>query len=210
MSLLTGTPEGSVISQSDNVFLEGAPWIYYQDRTANPLQNPDADGFYWGMSGTSTYPAYSLSCYEDVALGEDLTVNAIRCDKSGDTGVIQKRNHLEFSFTLSTLFPLTTVSPILKASAVTTSAPFEKMGIGDVDNNTYYRIYAPKVYDNVNGDYVSITIHKAQFVNAFNISMQSGDRWQIGGIEIWGFADDNLPDAQKFATVIRYDPSAIT
>ena len=211
MALLTGTPEGNVISQADNIFLEGAPWIYYQDREADPLNNPDGDGFYWGMSGTSTYPAYALACYEDVSLGEDLTVNAIRCDKSGDTGVIQKRNHLEFAFTLSTLFPLTTISNVMKTGAgVTTSAPFEKVGIGEIDNNQYYRVWAPKVYDQTNGDYLSITIHKAQFVNAFNISMQSGDRWQIGGIELWGFADDNRPDAQKFATIIRYDPSAIT
>lgn len=210
MSLVTGSALGNITSQNSDVFVEGAPWIYYQDYNADPLFNPDGDGFYWGMSGTSTYPAYSLACYEDVTMSEDLTVNAIRCDKSGDTGVIQKRNHLEFSITLSTLFPLTTIQAVLKASAVTTSAPFEKMGLGDVDNNAFYRVYLPKVYDEDAGDYVAITLHKAQFVNAFNIAMQSGDRWQIGGISIWAFAHDSLPNAQKFATIVRYDPSLIT
>lgn len=209
MGLLTGTPEGSVTEQNE-LYVEGAPWIFYQNSLADPLHNPDGDGFYWGMSGTTTYPALSLACYEDVALGEDLTVNAIRCDKVGDKGVIQKRNHLEFSFTLSSLFPLTTTAPILKGSAVTTSAPFEKMGLGVIDNNTYYRVYLPKVYDENAADYVQITIHRAQFVDAFSIAMVSGDRWRVGGISIWGFADDDLPSAQQFATITRYDPSLIT
>lgn len=209
MSLLTGTPEGNVVSQNE-VYIEGAPWIYYQNNTATPLNNPDGDNFYWGMSGTSTYPAYELACYEDVALSEDLTINNIRCDKVGDKGVIQKRNYLELSITLSTLFPLTTTAEIFKGSAVTTSAPFEKMGIGVIDNNTYFRVWLPKVYDQDNGDYVSFTLHRAQFVDAFNISMASGDAWKIGGISIRAFADDNLPAAQQFATVVRYDPSLIT
>lgn len=210
MSLITGTPEGSITQQTTTVFPEGAPWIYYQDIAASPLNNPDGDGFYWGMSGTATEPAIELACYEDVSLGEDLTVNAIRCDRSGDIGVIQKRNFLEFSITLSTLFPLTTISPVLKASPVTTSAPFEKMGIGTIDNSTYYRLWLPKVTDEAAADYVSFTLHRAQFVDAFSINMASGDKWTIGGITIRAFADDTLPDAQKFATVIRYDPSLIT
>ncbi len=209
-ALLTGTPEGQVNQQSSSVFIEGAPWIFYQNNDANPLNNPDGDGFFWGMSGTVTQPAIELACYEDVTLSEDLTVNAIRCDRSGDFGVIQKRNFLEFSITLSTLFPLTTIQPILKGGVVTTSAPFEKMGLGSIDNNTFYRVWLPKVYDDVEADWVSFTLHKAQFVEAFNISMASGDKWQIGGITIRAFADDSLPDAQKFATVIRYDPSLIT
>jgi hypothetical protein len=201
MSLVTGTPEGNVISQNE-VYIEGAPWIYYQDNTANPLNNPDGDGYYWGMSGTSSQPAYELACYEDVALSEDLTINNIRCDK---------RNYLELSITLSTMFPLTTTAPIFKSgSTVLSSAPFEKMGIGVIDNLTYYRIWLPKVYDEDSADYVSITLHRAQFVDAFNISMASGDAWKIGGISIRAFADDNLPTAQQFATVVRYDPSLIT
>lgn len=209
MALITGTPEGNVISQEE-IYIEGAPWIYYQREEANLLHNPDGDNFYWGLSGTSTYPVYSLACYEDVSLGEDVTVNAVRCDKVGDKAVIQKRNRLEVSLALSTIFPLTTVKPILKGSAVTTSAPFEKMGLGQINNNLYYHVYLPKVYDEDAADYVSFTIHRAQFVDAWNIAMVSGDKWMVGGITIAGLIDETKPAGQEFATVIRYDPSAIT
>lgn len=209
MALITGTPEGNVISQEE-IYIEGAPWIYYQREEANLLHNPDGDNFYWGLSGTSTYPVYSLACYEDVSLGEDVTVNAVRCDKVGDKAVIQKRNRLEVSLALSTIFPLTTVKPILKGSAVTTSAPFEKMGLGQINNNLYYHVYLPKVYDEDAADYVSFTIHRAQFVDAWNIAMVSGDKWMVGGITIAGLIDETKPAGQEFATVIRYDPSAVT
>jgi len=209
MTLLTGTPEGTILQQQD-VYIEGAPYIFYQDVRATPLFNPDDDGFYWGMSGTTTYPAVELACYQDVALSEDMTINAIRCDKTGDVGVIQKRNFLDLSLTLKTLLPLTTISPILKGGAVTTVAPFEKMGIGDVNNNIYYQMYLPKVYDPIEADYVTIQLHRAQFVGTFALAMPSGDAWSIGGISIRAFADTTKPTAQKFATIIRYDPSLIT
>lgn len=209
MSLVTGTPEGNIIEQ-DEIFVEGAPWIYYQRQEAGLLHDPDGDNFHWGLSGTSTYPVFSLACYEDVSLGEDVTVNAVRCDKTGDKAVIQKRNRLELSLALSTIFPLTTTKPIIKGSAVTTSAPFEKMGLGTINNNLYYHVYLPKVYDEDEGDYVSITIHRAQFVDAFNIAMVSGDKWVVGGISIAGLIDESKPAGQEFATIIRYDPSAIT
>jgi len=208
MTLLTGTPEGNVIDQ-DDIYIEGAPYIYYQRQEAGLLHAPDSDGYYWGLSGTSVYPVYSLACYEDVALGEDVTVNAVRCDKSGDKAMIQKRNRLEVSLSLSTLFPLTTTSPILNASTPLSATPFEKMGIGNINNNVYYHVYLPKVYDEDAGDYVSFTIHRAQFVNAWSIAMVSGNKWMIGGINIAGLVDDSKPSGQEFATVIRYDPSAI-
>ena len=209
MALVTGAAVGNVISQDTEIYIEGAPWIYLQDYEASYLNPPDGDGFYWGMSGTSVHPVYSLACYEDVGLGEDLTVNAIRCDKFGDTAVIQKLNHLEFTFALSTLFPLTTTRPILRGSTVFTSAGLEKMGIGPINNNQYWRLYLPKVYDEDVGDYVSITIHRVQFVDAWTIAMPSGDKWMIGGITAWGLADEILPTAQQFATIIRSDLSAL-
>lgn len=209
MALLTGVPQGNVQQQTE-LWIEGAPYIYYQNTLATPLWNPDANNFYWGMSGTSTYPVYQLACYEDVALADDLTVNAVRCDHVGDRGVIKKRNHLVFSFSLSSLFPLANISPLLRGSTVTTAAPFEKMGLGQVDNATYYRIYLPKVYDETAFDYVSITIHRAQFVDPWTIAMVSGDKWMLGGISAWALADDTKPSGQEFATIIRYDPSLIT
>ncbi len=209
MALVTGTPQGNVVSQDTEIYLEGAPWIYMQDYEADYLNNPDGDGYYWNFSGTTAYPVYSLACYEDVGLGQDLTVNAIRCDKFGDTAVIQKLNHLEFAFALSTLFPLTTTRPILRGSTVFTSSGLEKMGVGPINNNQYWRLYLPKVYDEDVGDYVSITIHRVQFVDAWTIAMPSGDKWMIGGITAWGLADEGLPTAQQFATIIRSDLSAI-
>lgn len=208
MPLVTGTPEGNVIAQ-DEIYIEGAPYVYYQDYAADYLLNPDGDGYYYGLSGTSVYPVYELACYEDVALADDVTVNSVRCDKVGDKAVIQKRNHLVFTLALSSLFPLTTTSPIIRGSTPTSSTPFEKMGIGPINNNAFYHVYLPKVYDEAAFDYVSITIHKAQFVDAWTIAMVSGDKWMLGGIAIWGLVDDTMPAGQEYATIIRYDPSAI-
>ena len=211
MALVTGAAVGTIVDQDTEILIEGAPWIYLQDYQAPYLFSPDDDGFYWGMTGTPTYPVYSLACYEDVALGQDLTVNAVRCDKFGDLAVIQKLNHLEFTFALSTLFPLTTSRPILRGSEVFTDpvAGLEKMGIGPINNALFWRLYLPKVYDEDAADYVSITIHRVQFVDAWTIAMPSGDKWMVGGITAWGLADQSLPTAQQFATIIRSDLSAL-
>jgi len=210
MSLLTGTPLGQINAQ-ENTTVEGAPWVYFQDASANELKNPDADGFYWGLSGTVSYPVQELACYSDVRFGDDVEVNAVRCDHIGDKSVIQKRGHLVLSLTLKTLFPLSILRHIIRGSAVTVSGgDIEKMGIGTINNNLYYHVYLPVVYDSDTGDYVCITGHRCQFVNAWEINMAYGTPWTLTGVEIWMFADDTKPDAQKFATVIRADPSAIS
>lgn len=208
MSLLTGVPIGNVIGQ-DEVYIEGAPWIYYQDARAPEQFNPDSDGYYYGLTGSTTYPVYSLACYEDVQLGSDLTVNAVRCDKEGDKAAIQKLNHLEFTFSLSTLFPLTTVAPIIRGSTPLTIPNFEKMGIGTINNNLFYHIYLPKVYDEAEGDFVAITIHRAQFTGPWTLAMPSGNRWLLGGIAAWGYSDPTKPSGQEFATIIRRDPDLL-
>lgn len=204
MSLLTGVPLGNIVEQ-DEIYIEGAPWIYYQDARADELFNPDGDGYYYGLSGTTQYPVYSLACYEDVQLGSDLTVNAVRCDKEGDKAAIQKLNHLEFTFSLSTLFPLTTVAPIIRGSTPLTTTDFEKMGIGTINNNLFYHVYLPKVYDEAEGDFVAITIHRAQFTGPWTLAMPSGNRWLLGGIAAWGYSDPTKPSGQEFATIIRRD-----
>ncbi len=53
--LVTGTPIGNSPSQ-ENTYIEGAASIFVQDYRANPLYNSDAQGYYWGLSGTSSYP----------------------------------------------------------------------------------------------------------------------------------------------------------
>ena len=208
MALVTGTPLGQVNAQ-DELYIDQAPTIYFQDNTANPLNNPDGDGFYWGLSGTTTYPVYSLSCYEDVVWASEFESNAIRCDAVGDKSQLQKLNHIDLTFTLKTLMPLATLTHILRGGAVTTNAgATEKMGIGQPDNDLYYRYYFVSVYDETAGDHITVTAHKAQFVDAWELGFTYGEPATLG-VTLRAFAEDTLPAAQLFATVIRADPSAI-
>lgn len=209
MALVTGTPLGS-ITTNEEISLEGAPNIYFQDSRATELKAPDADGYYWGLSGTSTYPVYQLGCYTDVALGEDIEMNVVRCDTVGDKDVVQKRNYLELTLTLQHFFPFEVLRHVIKASAPATSlTDVSKMGIGKVNNTVKYHVYMPKVYDEDTGDYLVFHLHQAKFVDAFSISMSSGENWSVSGIKIRAFADENKPQNQLFATVIRADPSAL-
>lgn len=209
MSLLTGTPLGSVTSQEE-INITDAPYIYFQDSRATELHNPDADNYYYGLSGTTAYPVYNMGCYQDVQFTEDVTLNVVRCDTVGDKGATQRRNYLEFSFTILHLLPLSVAYNFLNASVPTKTAPFEKMGIGKINNNRFFHLYVPKVYDDDTGDYLIFHIHKAQFVDAWNIGMRSGDPWQVSGVKLRAYADDTKPANQVFATVVRLDPSAIT
>jgi hypothetical protein len=204
MPLVTGTPIGNVDVQ-DEIYLEGAPYVYFQDYRANPLYNPDVDGFYWGLSGTSVYPAYNLGCINDVSLTEDITINNIRCDTVGDKSVVQRRNYVEFVFTLQTMFPLIELRHLLGLSAVTATGGLEKVGIGSINNNLYYMVYAPKVYDDDTGDYLLFHLHKAKPVDAWTIGM-GVDGWKITGLKFRAFADTTKPDAQKFGVIVRADP----
>lgn len=208
MALVTGTPAGSVTSQEET-YLDGAPYIYFQDAEADPLNNPDGDTYYWGLSGTSTYPAYNIGCPVDVALGEDVTLNAVRCDNIGDKSAIQRRNYLEVTVTIQSFFPLTVLRHMMKASSPDVGTDIEKMGIGDINNNLFYMVYMPKVYDEDAGDYVLFHAHRAQFVDAFSISMRSGEPWQMTGVRLRAYADENKPANQKFMTVVRADVSAL-
>lgn len=208
MALVTGTPYGT-LTQQDEIYLEGAPYVYFQESDSLTPLMVDSDGFYWGLSGTPSRPVFQLACYEDVSLASDVTVNQIRCDNVGDKDVIQKLNHLMFQLTLSSLFPLSVLTHIMRGSAVTLSGKVEKMGIGPINNNKVYKVYLPKVYDDDTGDWVQFTLHRAKFVDAWTINMPSGDKWTMTGVTIWGLADDSKPSAQRFATVTRADPSAL-
>lgn len=210
MTLQTGTPLGSITYQED-LYLEGAAYIFFQDSTATPLNNPDSDGFYWGLSGTTAYPVYNLGCVQDVSLGEDLTVNAVRCDTVGDKDVVQRRNYLEVTLTITSLFPLSVLAPIMNASLPTThAAGHEKMGFGPVDNSKSYHVYMPKVYDTVAADWVMFHLHKAKFVDAWSLSMKSGEPWQLTGIKLRAFADDTKPSNQTFASIARFDQAILS
>ena len=207
--LVTGAPVGSILAQEE-IYIEGAPYLYFQDATATPLNNPDSDGYYWNLSGTSTYPVFRIGCIQDVSLTEGLTINQVRCDTIGDKSAIQRRDYIEFAFSFTSMFPLSALRHMLKlGSAPTVGTGYEKQGIGSINNSQYYHFYAPKVYDDEAGDFVSFHIHRGQFVDAFTVNMRSGEPWMVDGIKMRAFADENKPAAQKFGTIIRGDLSAL-
>lgn len=208
MALITGSPVGNVDTQEE-VYLEGSPYIYIQQTEANPLNNPDADGYYWGLSGTTTYPVFQIGCVQDVSLSEGVTMSQVRCDTIGDKAAIQRRDYVEFTLTVLSLFPLTTLRHLLNMSAPTVSANIEKMGIGAINNNRYYMAYCPKVYDPDTGDYVLFHLHRVQFVDAWTINMKGGDAWTVTGLKLRGFADENKPAGSSFGTIVRSDESAL-
>lgn len=209
MPLVTGTPLGTIESQEE-LYLDGAPYVYFQEREDGYYEhNPDDDGFYWGLSGTVTKPVYQVGCYEDVSWTEDVTTNTVKCDAVGDKSAVTKRNHFDLKLTLSSLFPLSVLRHMIHGGVVTeTAGETEKMGMGDRNNTRYYRVYLPRVYDEDVGDYLAITGHKCQFVEGIDLSMPGSDRWGTP-IVLRFYADEDVPSAQKFATIIRLDPSAL-
>jgi hypothetical protein len=211
MALTTGTPLGNIDTMED-LFLEGAPSIYFQDYNATPAYNPDAQGFYWGLSGTSTYPAYEVGCPFDLSLSENLTVNDVLCDTVGTKDTIQQRNYIEFTFSLRSFFPFQIMRHILGFGPVTeTSGPpdTQKMGIGSLNNTQFWTVYAPKVYDEDNADYIWIHLHKAKFVDPWTINMTFGNPWTATGLKLRAFVDGTKPAAQKFGMWGRSDASAV-
>ena len=205
----TGIPVGNILAQEE-LYIEGAPYLYFQDATATPLNNPDGDGFYWNLSGTTAYPTYRIGCIQDVSLTEGLTINAIRCDTVGDKSSIQRRDYMEFDFKFTSLFPLTALRHILNlGSAPTVGTGYEKVGIGSINNNQYYHFYAPKVYDDVAGDYIAVHLHRAQFIDVVTINMKAGEGWAVEGVKIRAYADETKASTQKFGVFIRGDLSAL-
>jgi len=209
MALVTGTPLGNITS-SEDIFLDSAVTLWFQDYNATPLNNPDADGYYWGMSGTTTYPTKEIGCLTDISFTEGITANDVLCDNVGVKSTIQQRNYVEFQLTVQTTFPLDILSDILKGSAVTETSPTQKFGFGPIDNTKFWMVYGVRVYDQTAGDYVWYHLHKCQFVNAFTISMPFGQNWQVTGIALRAFADTTKPSAQQFGMFGRSDLSVIT
>lgn len=207
MALITGTPLGTITSQEE-LYIDGAPNIYFQDYNATPLYNPDGDGYYYGLSGTSTYGVYGLACITEVSFGQNVTANDIRCDTVGVKGQIQRRDSVDLTFSSQTMFPLSVLAELNNFSTATVGSTLEKVGIGSMDNDQYWMVYCPKVYDNDTGDYLLIHLHKAQFVEIGEIQMRYGEPW-VQSFTVRGFADDTKPDTMLFGTILRADPSAI-
>jgi hypothetical protein len=205
VGLVTGSAVGNVVTQEE-LYLEGSPFIYFQDYRAAPLNNPDAQNYYWGLSGTSTYPAYLLGCIQDVSLTEGLTMNDVRCDTVGVKDTIQKRDYVEFQLTILSQLPLTVLRHLLKLSAPTTGSGFETVGIGQINNSQHYHLYAPKVYDDDAAGWLMMYLHKAKFVDAFTINMVYGGPWTLTGIKLRAYAEDSKPANQIFGVIKRFDP----
>lgn len=197
-------PTGQLTNQLDG-YIEGAPQAYFG---GVPKYSPDSDNFYWGITPTLANPVFRLGCYMDFKLADNIQMSEVRCDTVGVTATIQKRSFLEVSFTLESLLPLSFLQPILARGGTVVANPSEhteKMGIGDINNNRYYMLYFAKVYDPDNGDYVSFTGHRCQFVDAQELAMPYGQTWTLS-VKIRMHADRTKPNNQWFATVIRYSP----
>jgi hypothetical protein len=209
MALVTGTPIGTLTTQED-LYIEGAPNIYFQDYNADPFYNPDGDGFYWFMSGTATYPVYEVGCPTDVSLTEDLTINDVLCDNVGVKDTVQQRNFVQFEFTIQSFFPYDVLRHLLAGGAVTETAPTQKFGMGTISQTQQWHVYCPKVYDVDAADYIWIWLNKAKFVEAWTINMSFGTPWQATGLRLRAYADTTKPQDQYFGMWGRSDASVIT
>jgi hypothetical protein len=202
--IATGSAVGNVISQEE-LYLEGAPYIYFQDDRANPLNNPDAQGYYWGLSGTTQYPVYLLGCIQDVSLTEGITMNDVRCDTVGVKDTIMKRDYVEFQLTVLSQLPLAVLRHIMNWSPPTTGTGFETVGIPQINNSIHYKIYAPKIYDESAAGWLMFYLHRAKMVDAKTLNMVYGGSWTLTGIKLRAYASDSFPANQLFGTVKRFD-----
>jgi hypothetical protein len=210
MALITGTPVGTLTAQ-ESLFVDSAPYIYIQDSRANPLYNPDGDGYYWQMSGTSTYKVYEIGCPYDVSFSENITINEVLCDTTGLQATVQQRQYLEFTFSIRSILPLSVLSVLMKGGTPTlnVSAGTEKFGFGAIDNTKFWHVYTPRVYDTSTGDYIWLYFHKAQFVDAWTLGMAFGTPWQLTGIKLRAVADTTKPALQIFGMFGRSDLSVL-
>ena len=208
MSLVTGSPVGTTNSQ-ESLYIDGAPTIYFQDYNATILNNPDANGYYWGMSGTSTYPVKELDCITDVTFMQGIDSNDIQCDTVGVKGTIVRRNYVALQFSLQSLMPLSILADLMGFATATVSAPTEQFGMGSYDNTQFWHVYAPRVYNEDVGDYMFIWMHKAQFVEPGDLQFRYGEPW-IMQFQLRGYADTTYPSTQYFGSFLRADASAIT
>jgi hypothetical protein len=210
MALITGTPVGTLLTQED-LFIEGAPTIFIQQYEAPLLFSPDSDSFYWGLTGTTTYPVYEIGCVSDVSFTEDVTLNDVLCDNVGVKDTIQQRNYVEFQVAIQSMFPIKNMAQFLNMSAVTQNSGqgSEKSGIGKINNARFWHVWAPAVYNLDTGDYVAVMLHRCKFVESWTINMTFGQPWQAQGIRLRAFVDSTVPAAQQFGMILRVDPSVI-
>ena len=207
MPLVTGTPVGNILSQEEK-YLEGSPYLYIQDYRATPLNHPDANGYYWNLSGTSTYPIYSLGCIQDTKFTDNVTLNMIRCDTVGDKAAIQRRNYIEIDFQLNSLLPLSITRILMKMFDSTVVSGKEYVGVSKINNNIYWMVYAPKVYDEVAGYWVMSHYHRCQVTGNFVWDNNLAGH-KLTGVKIMALIDETKPANQMFGVIARMDSNAL-
>jgi hypothetical protein len=205
----TATPVGP-LHPSESIYLEGGPNLWIQDSDAAEANNPDSDGYYWGVSGSATYPIIEIGCYDDISLVDTRTSTEVKCAAAGIVATMQRRDSLELDFTLKSLFPLEDLRHIIGGGTVVHNATeeTEKMGVGNLPQQDYYHLFLSRVYDEDTGDYISMTFHKVQFTEASPLAMPYGDVWNYT-IKALVLADTSKPVAQRFYTAVRWDPSVL-
>ncbi len=199
-------PTGT-INEADDIYIEGGPDLWIGD----DLQyGPDSNGYYWGITGTVANPVQKLGCYENFQIQDNVTINEIRCDTVGVVGNIVRRNYLEITFDLEQLLPLEQLKVLLRwsSSLKDPATDTEYAGIGEINQQDYHIIYFSRIYDADAGDWVSWTATRVQFEWSGAIQMRYGQPWMVG-VRMRCFANADLPSNQRFATVVRYDPSAV-
>lgn len=203
----SNAPTGTTVTAAD-LFIEGAPQIWFG---GVKQYSPDADGFYHGITGTVALPVYKLGCYENFRFNDNVTMTEIRCDVSGLAKVSQKRDYLTLTVDLKSLFPLDMLTHIVRGGAVTWNdgENAQKMGLGEIDNTIFHNVFFSRVYDPTAGDFVSVTGHRCQFTGNFQLQAPYAGGWMITGVELRFYADDDMPDDQRFATVINVDASRL-
>lgn len=210
MALITGTPYGT-ITASESIYPTSAPYIYFQDYSATPMFNPDSELYYWQLSGTATYPVYAFECVEGVSFTEGKTLNDVVCDNIGVVSTVEVRDYVEFQLGVKSIYPLSNLARMLNMSAATVNAGTnsEKVGIGTINNNQFWHVWSPHVYDTSAPDYMGIYLHKVKFVEAFTIDMPYGTAWSVTGLRLRGYADTTKAASMQFGTIVRFDASAL-
>jgi hypothetical protein len=207
MPLVTGTPVGNIVSQEE-LYLEGSPYLYLQDYRATPYRHPDANGYYYGLSGTSTYPVYSLGCIQNTKMTEDVTLNMIRCDTVGDKEALQRRNYIEMEFELNSQMPLSVSKILMNFFDSTTVSGAEFVGMSKINNNIHWMLYAPKVYDEVAGYWILMHLAKCKIVGNWTWDLNING-WKLTGIKVRALIDETKPANQMFGVLARFDPVAL-
>lgn len=136
-------------------------------------------------------------------------MNDVRCDTVGTKDTVQRRDYIELTLDISSLFPLSMMSDLMNLSTPDIGVDTETVGIGAINNQKKWMVYMPKVYDEESNDWLMIHLHKAKFIDAWSIDMTLGEPWKITGVKLRAYADDTKNAKEIFGLFKRFDASAL-